>query len=109
MGVPYSTFCCFKSSTNARLNDLEGITVIATSNLIVTDESQYIIATMPVTIFLPKVTSVSKNIIISNQSSGEVKVVAFAGDLVHDDVELIIANHNSTARLRSLDSNWYIV
>ena len=109
MGVPYSTFCCFKSATNSRLEELEGITVIATSNLIVTDESQYIIATMPVTITLPKVTSVSRNIIISNQSSGEVKVCAFSGDLVHDDTNLIIANHNSTARLRSLGFNWYIV
>ncbi len=88
---------------------LEVGTIIATSNLTATDENQYIIATNPVTISLPKVTSVSRSITISNQSSGEVTVTAFAGDLVDDDSQLIIKNHNSTAQLRSSGFNWYIV
>lgn len=79
------------------------------TNYTALDENQTIIATQPITISLPQITATRKKITISNQSTGEVTVNAFSGDLVHDDTSLIISYHNSTAQLLSSSEGWIIV
>jgi hypothetical protein len=93
------------------INASEGGSIVTTAvDYAAPNSSATIVATQPVTITLPAVTSTSIKITISNQSTGEVTVIPTGSDLVHDDTSLTISLHNSTAQLQSISSlGWVIV
>jgi len=101
----------YDSTTNTWKNEGVGSQVIVvTANYNVPDSNMTVIATEPVTVTLPAIGSQSIIVKVSNQSTGDVTVVPTGADLVHDDTELIISNHNSTAQLQSISTiGWVIV
>jgi hypothetical protein len=102
----------YNSTTNKWENGpIEGGVVIETAvDIVLQDGSTTVMATEPITITLPQITSNSVKVTVSNQSTGEVTVVPYSGDSVHDDTSLIISNHNSTAQLQSTSTlGWVIV